>query len=215
MRQATAALDKMDVRAPFDGIVVLKDAEVGEVVSPFSQGGSNARGAVCTMVDFDSLEVQANVAETSLGSVAVGAPVDCYLDALPSKRYPGVVDRIWPTADRQKATIEVRIKLLERDELLRPEMAARVVFREGGAADAPTASGPPSILLPETAFVLIGGRDGAFVLERDVARFQPVQLGERKLGRVVVTSGLRPGQRIVANPPPSLQDGDRVLVQDG
>src|SRR5690606_1372654 len=112
---AAATLDKTFVRAPFDGIVVLKDAEVGEVVSPNSQGGSNARGSVCTMVDFDSLEVQADVPETSLASVRIGAPVAIYLDAFPGRTYPGKVSRIWPTADRQKASIQVRIVFAARD----------------------------------------------------------------------------------------------------
>lgn len=214
VRQATAALDKMDVRAPFDGIVVLKDAEVGEVVSPNSQGGSNARGAVCTLVDFASLEIQANVAETSLPSVVVGAPVDCYLDVMPARRYPGVVDRIWPTADRQKATVEVRIKLLERDDLLRPELGARIVFRGEAAADAPVVAGKPVILVPDQALVLIRAQEGVFVVERDLVRFQVLTLGERRSGRAVVKAGLKPGERIVANPPASLQDGDRVRIED-
>ncbi|MFH0944505.1 MAG: HlyD family efflux transporter periplasmic adaptor subunit, partial [Planctomycetota bacterium] len=105
---ARATLDKTIIRAPFDGIVVLKNAEVGEVVSPNSQAGSNARGSVATMVDFSSLEVQAEVPETSLSAVKVGAPARIFLDAFPDRPYSGKVERIWPTADRQKATIEVR-----------------------------------------------------------------------------------------------------------
>lgn len=219
MRQAEAALDKMDVRAPFDGIVVLKDAEVGEVVSPNSQGGSNARGSVCTMVDFDSLEVQADVPETSLRSVVLGAPADVFLDAFPDQPYPGRVDRIWPTADRQKATIEVRVRLERRDQRLRPEMGVRVVFRREGeqrpAADAePGAAAPPQILVPDAALVEIAGTWTAFRVERDVVQQTAVTIGERKGGQVVVTAGLRPGQRIVLNPPASLRDGDRVRIEE-
>ncbi len=120
---AQATLDKTDVRAPFDGIVVLKDAEVGEVVSPNVQGGGNARGAVCTMVDFDSLEVQANVPETTLGRRCVGAPADVFLDAYPDQRLRRHVDRIWPTADRQKATVEVRVQLDEPTSACGPRWA--------------------------------------------------------------------------------------------
>jgi RND family efflux transporter MFP subunit len=211
--QAKATLDKTDVRAPFDGIVVLKDAEVGEVVSPNVQGGSTARGAVCTMVDFDSLEVQANVPETTLPSVQLGGPADVFLDAFPDQRYQGVVDRIWPTADRQKATVEVRIRLERRDDRLRPEMGVRVVFRsapEPGEAAAPAAR--PPLVVAETAIVLIGDRSGVFVLERDVVRFVPVTTGERKNGRIAVTAGLTAGQTIVLDPPPTLQDQDRVRL---
>ncbi|MEO6594029.1 MAG: efflux RND transporter periplasmic adaptor subunit, partial [Planctomycetota bacterium] len=214
-----ATLDKTDVRAPFDGIVVLKDAEVGEVVSPNVQGGGNARGAVCTMVDFDSLEVQANVPETTLSSVQLGAPADVFLDAFPDDRYEGTVDRIWPTADRQKATVEVRVRLTKRDERLRPEMGVRVVFRqgpvEGTATGEPTsATGPVSrtIVVPEQALVQLGGQTGAFVIERDTVRFAAVSTGERKSGRVAIDAGLSASQLIVLDPPTSLQNGDRVRL---
>jgi RND family efflux transporter MFP subunit len=214
-QQAQAALDKTDVRAPFDGIVVLKDAEVGEVVSPNSQGGSNARGAVCTMVDFDSLEVQANVPETSLGAVQVGQPVQVFLDASPDKGYQGKVDRIWPTADRQKATVEVRVKLAERDDKLRPEMGVRAVFLREGAADQPTAPhGPRPLLIPETAVVTVAGRTIVFLVERDSVRALGIEVAERKNGRAAVTAGLQPGMRLVQDPPPRLADGDRVRVQE-
>ncbi len=215
MAQAQATLDKMEVRAPFDGVVVLKDAEVGEVVSPFSQGGSNARGAVCTLVDFDSLEVQADVPESSLGAVQQGAPVDVFLDAYPDRRYPAKVDRIWPVADRQKATVEVRMKLLERDERLRPDMGVRVVFRrEEQAGPAGAAAEERAIVIAEGALLEIAGATGVFVLERDTARWTPVTAGERKGGRVRIAAGLRVGQKIVLDPPTTLRDGDRVRTAD-
>jgi RND family efflux transporter MFP subunit len=210
---AKATLDKTDVRAPFDGVVVLKDAEVGEVVSPNVVGGTTARGAVCTMVDFDSLEVQANVPETTLASVRQGAPADVFLDAFPDERYPGVVDRIWPTADRQKATVEVRVKLGRKDDRLRPEMGVRIVFRAADAPEPETSGEKPRIVVPEQALATLDGAVGAFVLDGDVARFRKVTTGERKGGRVVVAAGLQKDQRIVLAPPASLRDGDRVRVQ--
>ncbi|MHC5072100.1 MAG: efflux RND transporter periplasmic adaptor subunit [Planctomycetota bacterium] len=215
--QAAATLDKTFVRAPFAGIVVLKDAEVGEVVSPNSQSGGSARGAVCTMVDFDSLEVQAEVPETSLSQVQLGALANVYLDAYPEQKYPGQVDRIWPTANRQKATVEVRIRFLERDKKLRPEMGVRVVFlaAKQPGDQIPQEPSAPQILIPENTVVEIAGKAGVFVLERDIARFQEVAVGERRAGRVQVQKGLRPGQRIVVDPPSSLQDGARVRVQKG
>lgn len=214
--QAQAALDKTDVRAPFDGVVVLKDAEVGEVVSPNVVGGSTARGAVCTMVDFDSLEVQATVPETNLASVHLGGDVDVFLDARPDHRYPGKVDRIWPTADRQKATIEVRIKLLQKDAVLRPEMGVRAVFRPE-QQEPPTVAeaAGPLLLVAEAALLQQDGKLGAFVVDRDQARFVPVQIGERRLGRAVVEQGLRAGMRVVLDPPTSLHDGDRVRLLAG
>ncbi len=209
--QAQATLDKTEVRAPFDGIVVLKDAEVGEVVSPNVQGGSNARGSVVTMVDFATLEVQAEVPETTLVNVKLQAPARIWLDAWPDKSYPGRVDRIWPTANRSKATVEVRIVFLERDERLRPEMGARVVFLESaeGAAQ-PAANSEAVILVPQEALVRIDGADQVFVLERDTARLRRVTLGEDRAGRRVVSQGLSDGETILLGPPPTLRDGQRV-----
>lgn len=212
---AQATLDKTDVKAPFDGIVVLKDAEVGEVVSPNVVGGSSSRGAVCTMVDFDSLEVQANVAETTLATVQVGAPADVFLDAFPDDRYLGIVERIWPTADRQKATVEVRIRFERKDDRLRPEMGVRIVFRAG---DEPRGDGEQGVkkflVVPEPAIVQLDGKTGAFVVERDTVRFLSLATGERKNGRVVVEAGLSKDQRLILDPPASLQTGDRVRLQD-
>jgi multidrug resistance efflux pump len=132
---ARATLDKTVVRAPFDGVVVLKDAEVGEVVSPNALGGQS-RGSVATMVDFSTLEVQVELPETSLDSVEVSQSAEVYLDAFSKEKFNGTVERIWPTANRQKATIEVRVRLETIDPRMRPEMGARVVFpRTKGAED--------------------------------------------------------------------------------
>ena len=131
---ARATLDKTIVRAPFDGVVVLKDAEVGEVVSPNALGGQS-RGSVATMVDFSTLEVQVELPETSLDSVEVGRPAEVYLDAFSTERFEGTVARIWPTANRQKATVEVRVRLELIDPRMRPEMGVRVVFPPETQAD--------------------------------------------------------------------------------
>lgn len=210
--QARSTLDKTEVRAPFDGVVVLKDAEVGEVVSP-NAVGSQSRGSVATMVDPATYEVQVEVPETNLAAVEVGAPASIFLDAYPESGYDGEVLRIWPTANRQKATVEVRVGFVEPDARLRPEMGARVVFRSSGAAaPAAEAVGPPRIVVPHSAVVTIEGKPHVFVLERDVARQRAVVLGEERSGRVVVESGLTSGERIVDAPPDSLRDGERVRM---
>jgi RND family efflux transporter MFP subunit len=215
--QAKATLEKTEVRAPFDGIVVLKDAEVGEVVSPNVQGGSSARGSVVTMVDFASLEVQAEVPETSLSAVVIGRGASIYLDAFPEKSYPGRVDRIWPTANRTKATVEVRVAFLERDDRLRPEMGVRVVFEAEGAAKpaADAVAAEPAVLIPNGAVVKLDGENGVFVLERDRVSFRKVALGAERASRRVISSGLTEGDTIVLAPPDSLGDGDRVRVKGG
>ena len=211
--QARATLDKTEVRAPFDGVVVLKDAEVGEVVSP-NAVGSQSRGSVATMVDFATLEVQVEVPETNLAAVVVGAPARIFLDAYPEHAYAGEVLRIWPTANRQKATVEVRVGFADPDERLRPEMGARVVFtaatQEAAPGDSPPAA--PVMLLPMSAVVTIEGQPHVFVLERDVARQRAVVLGGERAGRAIVERGLESGERVVDAPPDSLRDGDRVRV---
>ncbi|MDE0915914.1 MAG: efflux RND transporter periplasmic adaptor subunit [Planctomycetota bacterium] len=209
--QVLASLEKTFVRAPFDGVVVSKEAEVGEVVSPNSQGGSNARGSVATMVDFGSLEAQAEVPETSLAAVRLGAPARIYLDAFPGEPYLGRIDRIWPAADRQKATVEVRVAFDELDERLRPQMGCRVVFLSEGAA---AQEGPVKLVLlvPATALVKQGQASAVFVVERDRVRMQEVDVGATRGNRVIIETGLTGEEEIVVTPPVELEDGQRVRV---
>ena len=209
--QARATLEKTEVRAPFDGVVVLKDAEVGEVVSP-NAVGAQSRGSVATMVDFASLEVQVEVPEANLSAVVLGSPARIFLDAYPERGYEGRVLRIWPTANRQKATVEVRVGFETRDDRLRPEMGARVVFTQGEAPAEPQPESGPTILLARSAVVPVEGRPHVFVLERDVARLRPVALGAERGGRVVIEQGLVVGERVIDAPPADLADGDRVRV---
>ena len=213
--QAAATLAKTVVRAPFDGVVVLKDAEIGEVVSPNSQGASS-RGSVATMVDFASLEVQVELPETSIGAVTAGGPAQIFLDAYPRKSYAGRVDRVWPTANRQKGTIEVRVAITEPDEDLRPEMGARVTFQaedaEASAVQADEPGKPANPRLASNAVVELDGVAHVFLVDRDKVRATPVSIGERRGNQVEILSGLEVGAPVVANPPPDLQDGDRVQV---
>jgi RND family efflux transporter MFP subunit len=208
---AAATLKKTEVRAPFKGIVVLKDAEVGEVVSPNVQGGGNGRGSVATLVDFSSLEVQADLPETSLSGVSVGASAQIFLDAFPAEAFAGEVSRIWPTANRQTATVQVRVRFAQLNERLRPEMGVRVVFRKKGPAPAPVeGKAAPPLLVPTDALVRTAEGEGVFVLERGVVRFAPLSLGDRRGGQVAVRDGLSEGERVVIGPPADLDHGDRV-----
>ena len=208
---AAATLEKTIVRAPFDGVVVSKEAEVGEIVSPSSQGGSNARGSVATIVDLATLEVQADVPETSLAGVTIGAPARVFLDAYPSKAYAGRVDRVWPMADRQRATVEVRGVLLEPDELLRPEMGVRVVFLAEEPGEAP-ADVESLVRIPATALVRREGAQFVFVHEGDRVRLRSVDVADTSGARIHVRRGLEDGESVVTNPPADLADGERVRV---
>lgn len=216
--EAQAALEKTYVRAPFDGVVVLKDAEVGEVVSPNSQGG-NSRGAVATLVDLTSLEAQVELPEVRIGAIREGGPAKIYLDAFPEDVYTGSVDRIWPTANRQKATVEVRVRFDRLDERVRPEMGLRVVFEDPAAAsdpETPTAeSTPPGIRIPERALAERDGANGVFVLQGDRVRWRVLESFERAGQEVELhQEALAEGDRVVLSPPSDLQDGDRVKVAD-
>ncbi|WP_145205132.1 efflux RND transporter periplasmic adaptor subunit [Planctomycetes bacterium Poly30] len=212
-----ATLDKTFVRAPFDGVVVLKDAEVGEVVSPNALGGQS-RGSVATMVDFSTLEVQVELPETSLDSVVIGRPAEVYLDAFSTERFGGTVDRIWPTANRQKATIEVRVQLDTIDPRMRPEMGVRVVFPPevpesdgvAGDSEAPT---EPQLLVPASAVVTREGQRGVFVVESGVATFRPVTAGPPLGRRVAIEKGLAEGDRVVLTPGTDLDSGSHVVTK--
>ncbi|HET6162146.1 MAG TPA: efflux RND transporter periplasmic adaptor subunit [Planctomycetota bacterium] len=212
---AQATLDKTEVRAPFTGIVVLKDAEVGEVVSPNAQG-AQSRGSVATMVDFESLQVQVEMPERNIGAVEVGAPVKIFLDALPDQPYSGKVERVWPTANRTKATIEVRASFEKLDERLRPEMGVRVVFLPKGGGGKAAASVPfaEGVFVPASCVVRDGGTAAVFVVERGVVHKVALTLGEPKNERYLVEKGLAGGEQLVVKPPARLEDGDHVRVKE-
>jgi HlyD family secretion protein len=216
---AKATLDKTEVRAPFAGVVIMKDAEVGEVVSPNAQG-TQSRGSVATMIDFASLQVQVEMPERNINAVSIGAPTRIFLDADPDHPYTGSVERVFPTASRQKATIEVRVRFDQLDERLRPDMGARVVFlppeMRGSKGDAAVGgeAAPQGVFVPANCLVKIDGKSGVFVVDRDVARFHPIAGGEARSGKVLVQSGLEGGEKLVVQPPSSLSDGDRVRVKE-
>ncbi|MEE8142852.1 MAG: efflux RND transporter periplasmic adaptor subunit [Planctomycetota bacterium] len=212
VQEIQVMIDKSSVYAPFAGVIIKKHAEVGEVVAATGASGTNARGAVATLVDFDTLEVQVELAQTSLQAARIGAPLLIYLDAFPEKPYRGRVRQIWPTADRQRATVELRAKFLERDQRIIPDMGVRVVFVAGeGDAEAPR-----QVLLPKRA--LTGGDDpSVFLFESGTVIRRSITLADGTLtseqpenGNLIVKSGLHGQEWVVLDPPLLLQDGDRV-----
>jgi len=202
---------KSSVYAPFAGVITKKNAEVGEVVSSLS-AGANAVGSVATLVDFETLEVQVELAQTSLRAAREGAPVLIYLDAFPDDAFRGRVRQIWPTADRQKATVELRAEFLERDGRILPEMGVRVIFTADEEAQPPE----PRVQAPERAVRRDADGPAAFVLEQGRVRRVALELGAAERGSVRVLSGLQGGETLVLDPPASLADGDEVrIVEDG
>jgi len=208
LRGADVALENTRIRAPFDGTVLTKNADVGEVVAPFA-ASANSRGAVATMADMSSLQVEADVSESNITRVSVGQPTEITLDAYPDKRYRGVVHRIVPTADRSKATVLTKVKFIDRDERVLPEMSAKVLFlsreTEAGASAA-----TPRLTVPASA-VVTRNSNQVVLRVRDGAAYEvAVKTGERMGPSVEITEGLVQGDRVVANPDPSLGNGTKV-----
>jgi RND family efflux transporter MFP subunit len=207
---AQASLENTRIRAPFDGTVLRKDAEVGEVVAPSVAGGGLTRGAVVTMADLATLEVEVDVNESYIGEVGEGQPANIVLDAYPTVTYDGHVRQIVPTADRQKATVLVRVAFDSADGRVLPEMAGRVVFR--GADDASSASTPPRVVIVADAVRSEGGADWVWVIEDGRVSRRQIDAGPVSAGEREVRSGLRGGETLVLEPPAGLTEGAKVKV---
>lgn len=210
LANAQVALEYSYIRSPFDGVVLTKNADVGEVVAPFG-AAATARASVVTMADFDSLMVEADVSESNLDKVRLGQPCEIALDAIPDRRFAGEVHMIVPTADRAKATVMTKVKFLERDERILPEMSAKVAFL---ARPLEPAEVKPRLMIPAAAVVTHNGRDYVFRLEDSRVRRLAVRLGERAGDLVEVNEGLEEGWRLVLKPPAGLTDGSRVRLKE-
>lgn len=206
-------LADMQIRAPFGGVVVAKAAQPGEMISPISAGGGYTRTGICTIVDMDSLEVEVDVNEAYINRVYSGQPVHVALNAYPDVYMPAEVIAIIPTADRNKATVRVRIRLLERDDRVLPDMGVKVAFLEPRES-APLAEAPPGVLVPDAAVGDAGADAHVWVVREDRVARRTVRLGEERGARVTIVSGLDGGERIVASATDflaaGLADGDRV-----
>ncbi len=210
LAEAQASLEYSYIRSPFDGVVTTKYADVGEVVAPFG-AAANARAAVVTMADLDSLMVEADVAESNLDKVYQGQPCEISLDAIPDRRFPGEVHMIVPTADRAKATVLTKVKFLETDKRILPEMSAKVAFLSRPLG---TGEDRPRLAISKNALVTREGRTFAFVLKGSQVKEIPVTLGPALGELVEISTGLKEGERVVLNPPPSLSNGDRVKLKE-
>jgi RND family efflux transporter MFP subunit len=187
--------------------VLTKNANVGDNITPFSSA-VDTKGAVVTMADMSTLEVEADVAESSLGKIRVGQPCEIQLDAVPDTRFPGVVNRIVPTVDRAKATVLVKVKFVERDERVLPDMSAKIAFLE---REVPAADRKPVTAVPKQAVVGRDGTKAVFALRDGRAVRTPVTTG-RALGDLVEVSGIAAGEKVVVKPLDRLADGARVKV---
>jgi len=206
-------LDDMQIRAPFAGVVIAKAAQPGEMISPVSAGGGFTRTGICTIVDMDSLEVELDVNESYINRVYAGQPVQITLNAYPGHQFAGEVIAIIPAADRNKATVRVRVGFLERDERALPDMGVRVAFLTE-QVDAEPEEAPPGVLVPKNA--VARDDDGLFVyvVANDLVARRAVRTGDDEGSRIRVLTGLNHGERVVAelNAPmlASLSDGSVV-----
>lgn len=199
-------LEDMVIRAPFDGVVTTKDAQPGEMVSPVSAGGGFTRTGICTIVDMTSLEIEVDVNESFINRVQPGQPVEAVLDAYPAWKIPARVKAIIPTADRQKATVKVRVSFEALDPRLLPQMGVKVAFRDGDTA----AAAQPVVLVPKDAVQTVDGRSVVWVVSHGRAERRAVTLGERRNEEVTVLAGLTVGERVAVENLAALTDGARV-----
>jgi RND family efflux transporter MFP subunit len=208
---ARTALDDTIVRAPFSGVAISKDAQPGEMVSPISAGGGFTRTGICTIVDMRSLEIEVDVNESYINRVRENQDVTAVLDAYPDWQIPAQVITTVPTADRQKATVLVRIGFRELDPRVLPDMGVKVTFLRPADASGPVTAQPVT-LVPKTAVRTDGQTSYVFVVRGDVVERRAIQTGGADGDRLEVRAGLQSGDRVVLSPPASLQDGMRVAL---
>jgi RND family efflux transporter MFP subunit len=204
-------LDNCTVRAPFAGIVVSKDAQRGEMVSPVSAGGGFTRTGIATIVDMSSLEVEVDVNESYIARVRSGQPVTAVLDAYPDWPMPAKVRTVIPTADRQKATVKVRVALDRLDPRILPDMGVKVTFL-GEEPSAPAAASG-RVLVPRTAVREEGGAAAVFVHREERVERRAVRLGQARGNEHEVIAGLSDGEQVVTTGVNELRDGQPVRVK--
>jgi len=214
LQVADRNLDDMTVRAPFAGVVTVKAAQPGEIVSPISAGGGFTRTGIGTIVDMDSLEIQVDVNENFINRVKPNQPVSAKLNAYPDWVIPGHVLAVIPTADRSKGTVTVRIALDAKDSRILPEMGVRVAFLDDGGAAAPgTAAG--GFTVPADAVQISGATGTVFLIHDDKVERRAVRVGATGPAGVTILSGITATDRIAAGDLSQLQDGTMIKVEPG
>jgi RND family efflux transporter MFP subunit len=212
INQRRTDLADMEVRAPFDGVAISKDAQPGEMISPVSAGGGFTRSGIATIVDMSSLEIEVDVSESYINRVHPAMPVEAVLDAYPEWRIPAHVITTVPAADRQKATVRVRIGVEQLDPKILPDMGVKVSFlSERPAAEAEGAK--PKLLVPSKAVRSADGKSIVFVLQNDRVERRAVSVGAAGGDQTELLSGVSAGERVVVEGPQTLKDGDKVKVQ--
>jgi RND family efflux transporter MFP subunit len=203
--------ENMFIRAPFDGTVISKDAEVGESILPGGMGEASGRGSAVTVADLDHLEVECDVKEDYIGRIVPGQSCEVAVDAVPNFRYQGRVRKVIPKGNRARATIKVKVEVVDSDERLFPDMSSKVYFL--GAQAASAAETPPRRVFCESD-AIVTGEGGPFVWivgDGNLARRMEVTTGPARDGRTEITGGLTGGERVIMAPP-NLAPGQRMKI---
>ena len=211
VRSSEVSLENTRIRAPFDGTVLTKNANVGEVVAPFA-AAAGSRAAVVTIADMSSLEVETDVSESNITRVKTGGPCEITLDAYPEQRYQGYVHKIVPTADRAKATVMTKVRFKDRDERVLPEMSAKVTFlsKEMENTDAKQT---PKLTVPSGSIVTRDGNDIVLLVKDGSIIETAVRVGGRIGDRSIIDEGLAQGDQVVVRPEPTLKTGSKVKAK--
>jgi len=212
IREAQQGVDNCVIAAPFDGIVVSKDAQVGEMVSPISAGGGFTRTGIATVVDMSSIEIEVDVNEAYIARVQSGQPVTAILDAYPDWQIPARVRTVIPTADRQKATVKVRISFLTLDPRILPDMGVKVTFL-GEEPEQNNGAAAPAAQIPLDAVRDDGGKKIVFLVRDDRIERRAVTLGGTRGRDAEILAGIAAGDIVVVKGPANLHDGQAIEIK--
>jgi RND family efflux transporter MFP subunit len=212
INEAQQAVDNCVIRAPFEGIIVSKDAQVGEMISPISAGGGFTRTGVATIVDMNSNEIEVDVNEAYIARVEPGQPVAAVLDAYPDWQIPSKVRTVIPTADRQKATVKVRISFLKLDPRILPDMGIKVTFL-GNEPEKKAGAAAPAATVPSDALRDENGKKIVFLVKEAKLERRAITVGNINGGSTEILAGLTEGDRVVVKGPADLHDGEAVQIK--
>ncbi len=198
------------IRAPFDGVILTKNADIGDIVTPIG-AAANAKSALVTMADMDSLQAEVDVSESNLRLIKIGQPCEVQFDALPDARFSGTVHMIVPTADRSKASVLVKVKFLDKDSRILPEMSVKVAFLN---REVNTDEKSPLTVINSSAIIEKGGKKFVFTIIENKAKETEINLG-RVMGEMTeVLSGVKIGDRVIIKPLNKIKDGSRVKIAE-
>ncbi|MCI0469437.1 MAG: efflux RND transporter periplasmic adaptor subunit, partial [Nitrospirae bacterium] len=208
LRAADVSVEYTVIRAPFDGVVLTKNADVGDIITPLG-AAANAKSAVVTIADMGSLQVEVDVSESNIGHVKIGQPCEIQLDAIPDRRFRGRVHMIVPTADRAKASVLVKAAFIDIDKRVIPEMSAKAAFLQ---REATVAEQTPVIAISPSAVVKRNGRDIVFLVRGDYVIEKTVVIGERIGDLIEIKDGLKAGEKIAVKPLDKLKNNAKIKV---